>query len=100
MGLRGTVEVSRITVGELEITAEELRTSMTELEDPGMVEMMETGREVVVEVGTAIGVELGVTVGITCKDVAAVEVGRRIGVVEGVGETVALVPPRLVHNSD
>ena len=77
---------------------------MTELEDPGMVEMMETGRVVVVEVDTAIGVELGVTigvtVGITFEDVAAVDVGRRTGVVEGVGETVALVPPRLVHSSD
>ena len=99
----GTVEVSGTTVGELEITAEELKTSITELEGPGMVEMMETGRVVVVEVGTTIGVELGVTTGVTVGmtfEVAAVDVGRRTGVVEGVGETVALVPPRLVHSSD
>ena len=95
----GTVEVINITSVELERTAEVLKTSINELEDPGTVANIETDRAVVVELESAAEEleDVGTELKIAAEEVAMMEVGRMIGVelgipaeLVGVGKTIGV----------
>ena len=88
-----------ITSVELERTAEVLKTSIKELEDPGTVAIIETDRAVVVELESAAEEleDVGTELKIAAEEVAMMEVGRMIGVelgipaeLVGVGKTIGV----------